>query len=89
MFLTSLSHPSKALLTALGDGTHYLHFDELFDLTDMLSHLEQAQQPGTLTDKNAGAGMDWRVYSSAYNDFVTRQLEEAGLLHPDTDLERF
>ena len=55
----------------------------------MLSHLEQAQQPGTLTDKNAGAGMDWQVYSSAYTDFVTRQLEEAGLLHPDTDLERF
>ena len=89
VFLTSLSHPSKALLTALGDGTHYLHFDELFDLTDMLSHLEQAQQAGTLTDKNAGAGMDWQVYFSAHTDFFTRQLEEAGLLHPDTDLERF
>ena len=74
VFLTSFSHPSNALLSALGDKSHYLHFDELFDVTDLLSFLEQDNWQ--LTDRGAGVGMDWHIFVSVWQEHSFKLLRE-------------
>lgn len=62
VFLTSLSYPSKALISALSAKSNYLHFNDLFDLSDWITFLEDNMSPGTYSDFNAGFGMDLTIY---------------------------
>lgn len=83
VFLTSMSYPSKALISALAGQAHYLHFDDLMDMKELLQDLENRSGDGGLTKLNSGGGMDFRIIGSAFQDALIDAAEMSGVQIPD------
>lgn len=83
VFLTSVSYPSNALVSALSGPNRYVHFDQLFDLTEMIESLAKFNSGKPLSNMNSGIGVDYQIIFGSMEDHFYRTAALDGLKFPD------